>query len=59
MNDYKIIDLIKYEYLKIMNNDKYNQKQKNIKYASLMTVVYDGWREPLCSLYESHHQTAS
>ena len=21
--------------------------------------VYDGWREPLCSLYESHHQTAS
>ena len=22
-------------------------------------IVYDGWREPLCSLYESHHQTAS
>lgn len=22
-------------------------------------TVYDGWREPLCSLYESHHQTAS
>ena len=39
MNDYKIIDLIKYEYLKTMNNDKYNQKQKNIKYASLMTVI--------------------
>ena len=22
-------------------------------------IVYDGWRDPLCSLYESHHQTAS
>ena len=25
----------------------------------LVDIVYDGWREPLCSLYESHHQTAS
>ena len=28
-------------------------------YYGQYKIVYDGWREPLCSLYESHHQTAS
>lgn len=30
-----------------------------IMFLIIYQIVYDGWREPLCSLYESHHQTAS
>lgn len=34
-------------------------EEKNMTQKDIAKIVYDGWREPLCSLYESHHQTAS
>ena len=47
------------EYDEISLDTFKNIHKKILSGAQFVSDVYDGWREPLCSLYESHHQTAS